>query len=253
MRRGFVLPDDSSRPKHTPRFALTSRDGRPLLEFFQRAAELDRLTVSTDDGGIVQVVATLPPDRYANPGQRLPMSTKAWLDPSRGYMPVRVEHGTPLPDGEYFPGQILDNIELRELSPGIWFPVAARMQEFVMQNVADPEKPVAEWALMSFPIPLYTSYRCDDIKINTGLTKDDFSFKFPDSTVISDQTKDGWFKFETSERERPRTVWIVVLSVAMACLACAIGGYRYLSIARRNEVKANAERTPPVDPSSNAD
>ena len=35
--RGFILPDDSSRPKHTPRFALTSRDGRPLLEFFQRA------------------------------------------------------------------------------------------------------------------------------------------------------------------------------------------------------------------------
>ncbi len=135
------------------------------------------------------------------------------------------------------------------------------MQEFTSYNVADSEKPVAEWARKSCPIPLYTSYRCDDIKINTGLTKDDFSFEFPDSTIISDQTKvgwfgwfkftkNGWFKFEA---ERPRTVWIVVLSVAMACLACAIGGYRYLSIARRNEVKANAERTPPVDPLSNAD
>ncbi|MBI2194597.1 MAG: hypothetical protein HYU36_21670 [Planctomycetes bacterium] len=87
--------------------------------------------------------------------------------PTRGWMPDRIEQFQA--DGRL--DAIYEECELKEVEPGIWFPVRARLLEFGDFT--------GEWELMRT-----VEYKASYVKVNDEITEQSLSFGFPKGTKV---------------------------------------------------------------------
>jgi hypothetical protein len=139
------------------------------------------------DGAECVVTAIIPGDaknkttRYA----------KLWLQPTKGFMPKRIESGIvssyAVENPERLVSQSMYDVSCQELAPGVWFPISGTFSASTIANLADPDKPLEQWKLVSFPGASAVHMSLKEINVNQGLQEKDFRIDFAPGTVIYDE------------------------------------------------------------------
>ena len=191
LNRGFILKEKkepSAYGLRRPGFGVSVMDMGidQLLELALKEGTVALEETREPDlpGRLAKITVTLPHDPR---GSTLPCFARLWLDVDKGYMPRRTEEGF-LEDQRrtYVLRSRMTRLELRELAPKVWYPVAARVEVFPVAHRADPTRPVEQWQLVSSPM-VSADIAISDIKVNQGLADSVFDLEFPAGTTVSDQ------------------------------------------------------------------
>ncbi len=118
-------------------------DGRPTLILERRTAAMPPRSFLTES-------------EFQRLGTRLRRSTliRAWVDPARGYLPLRLEwDAEALLDGKLIappagtkPNRVIEEVVLREVAPGIFYPSSGAIREYQPDpSYKGPTPTVAAW------------------------------------------------------------------------------------------------------------
>jgi len=193
-RRSGVIRKEPPRPIQNPEFGLSVHQMR-IDGFLERAAAAGKVSCREAaepgvDEGLMIITAVAPAGSDSDQDSRAKPDiwARMWLDPKQGFMPRRIDTGLTFRLSlEDPPIGSSAEMECKELSPGLWFPVSAKISCHEIANLADPDKPVEEWKVVSFPSTAAILMSLEDLKINQGLTEEDFRVAFPEGTQVVDQ------------------------------------------------------------------
>ena len=166
----------------TPDFILTANNIMPLVEFFKIASENNSLKITQKDG-LIEMEGILDGEIDLSFGN-YPTYYKITVDPARMYMPTAIESSI-VSNDEYIIRHTISKIELQEFDKGIWYPVSGEICNYFLMEDPDANIPADNWKLKSFKDNFLITISLSDVKINQGLSKDDFKYEFPKGTHVN--------------------------------------------------------------------
>lgn len=139
-----------------------------------------------------------------DPSSKVPWDAKVWIDPERGFRPVRIEKylGGVEGDNKYkVLRQRTDVLEMRQVD-GIWFPIKGQRAWFTISEVTPPagmsrkefddlsdqeRRRVGTYELKKSPTTRLVTVDFDTIRINQGIEEQEFRVQFPLGCSVYDE------------------------------------------------------------------
>ncbi|QEG17934.1 M56 family metallopeptidase [Gimesia maris] len=134
---------------------------------------------------------------YPQRSQETRWRMRAWIDPSRGYLPLRIEWGVVDPSNKLISGlsHHLETLEIKQVANS-YYPVKIKYQEYTLdyptqQKRSDKLKPEERARLAQLPIPVIEG-RCKtwevvSIKANQPIEPETLALQFPEGTVYENK------------------------------------------------------------------
>lgn len=134
---------------------------------------------------------------YPQRSQESRWRMRAWIDPSRGYLPLRIEWGVVDPSNKLISGlsHHLETLEIQQVANS-FYPVRIKYQEYTLdyptqQKRSDKLKPEERAKLAQLPIPVIEG-RCKtwevvSIKANQPIEPETLALQFPEGTVYENK------------------------------------------------------------------
>lgn len=122
---------------------------------------------------------------------------RAWIDPSQGYLPLRIEWGVVDPSNKLISGlsHHLETLEIKQVANS-FYPVKIKYQEYTLdyptqQKRSDKLKPEERARLAQLPIPVIEgrckTWEVDSIKANQSIEPETLALQFPEGTVYENK------------------------------------------------------------------
>ncbi|WP_417380742.1 M56 family metallopeptidase [Gimesia sp.] len=134
---------------------------------------------------------------YPQRSQESRWRMRAWIDPSRGYLPLRIEWGVVDPSNKLISGlsHHLETLEIKQVANS-FYPVRIKYQEYTLdyptqQKRSDKLKPAERARQAQLPIPVIEG-RCKTwevvrIKANQSIEPETLALQFPEGTVYENK------------------------------------------------------------------
>ncbi|QDT92231.1 M56 family metallopeptidase [Gimesia algae] len=122
---------------------------------------------------------------------------RAWIDPSRGYLPLRIEWGVVDPSNKLISGlsHHLEILEIKQVANS-YYPVKIKYQEYTsdwltQQKQAEKMQPEERARLAQLPIPViegrYKTWEVVSITANQSIEPETLALQFPEGTVYENK------------------------------------------------------------------
>ncbi|WP_417387045.1 M56 family metallopeptidase [Gimesia sp.] len=130
---------------------------------------------------------------YPQRSQESRWRMRAWIDPSRGYLPLRIEWGVVDPSNKLVSGlsHHLETLEIKQVA-GSYYPVKIKYQEYTpdwltQQKRAEKMKPEERAKIPELPVPVIEG-RCKtwevlSMKANQPIEPETLALQFPEGTI----------------------------------------------------------------------
>jgi hypothetical protein len=189
-----------------------------------------------------------------DPADNEPWHAKVWIDPERGFRPLRIERCYGEGPNKY---KILRNrtdiLELQQVD-GVWFPTKGQRSWYKLRNVIPPngmsseefsklhpkeQRSIGKIELKKSPNTRLATVEYDTIKINQGIDPEKFRVKFPLGCAVFDNfLQAGYVVGESdasSENESKHRMSDIYLLFIALLLLVVIAVPIFLKVERRGD------------------
>ena len=191
------------------RFAvLGTQSCHPIDEFFRQSPESYKMTGTETLDGRELLVVEVPVQEERS---KTVCYHRAWLDMARGALPAKLHIWRGFDEtklatlSQRAPDQIMTTDEIREVTPGSWYPSMTVEEKFERDAEKMPKTPQSqlaeEWEMYTTEVATVPSvvhrreiWRCDLVEVQAPLTDEFFLLPVPEGTEVKDH--DGQDKYD---------------------------------------------------------
>ncbi len=181
-----------------------THDCHPIDTFFHQPTESYKITGTEIIDGREQLIVEVPLPSHASGTNTY---CRGWIDMKRGALPVKLHlwHGfiEEKPDtlSQKSPDRIMSTDEIREVSPGLWYPSMTVVEKFARDTEKMPKSPpntkgeewnkyLAEIAKVPSVVHERETWICDLVEAKAPLSDDFFIMPVPKGTEVRDIDKE---------------------------------------------------------------